>query len=69
MSKVVCVCVCADLIKGFTSVTSALMYQAGWTTSRAFRSFFSLSGGGVGESGSDIRPMRGSVTNLLSMDV
>lgn len=40
----------ADLMKGFTSVSSALMYQAGWTTNRPLRSFLSLSGGGVRES-------------------
>ena len=31
-----------DLMKGLTSVSMALMYQAGCTTSRPFRSFFSL---------------------------
>lgn len=31
-----------DLMKGLITVSRALMYQAGWTTSSPFRSFFSL---------------------------
>lgn len=30
------------LMKGLTTVIRARMYQAGWTTKRPFRSFFSL---------------------------
>lgn len=30
------------LMKGLTTVMRALTYQAGWTTRRPFRSFFSL---------------------------
>lgn len=32
----------ADLMKGLTRVSRALMYQAGWTTRSPFRSFFNL---------------------------
>lgn len=72
-----CVCVrvsvCvfdADLMKGFTSVSSALMYQAGWTTNRPFRSFLSLMGRRSQRvRGSEIRSMRGRFSYLLSMDV
>lgn len=34
----------AHLMKGLTTVMSALMYQAGWTTKSPFRSFLNLPG-------------------------